>query len=89
MTFPNHSYPNGGFERYFLKLYVAGYRARKPARYALPHDSYRSARKAEGQAHDILDAIRCQPLQELVLQRERQQLEAKLFGELRPYSPFG
>lgn len=74
---------------YFTLKYVAGYRERAPITQGR-REFYTggSLDQMEQAAQYAIDEILRRPLPEVQLWREREQLEARLFGEARQYSPF-
>ncbi|MBE0558945.1 MAG: hypothetical protein IH628_17090 [Proteobacteria bacterium] len=72
---------------YFTLKYVAGYWRAPAARSERPYALF-SLDALEEKARSGIDALLFAPLPEQELLRERQRLEAKLFGEGRQYTPF-
>jgi hypothetical protein len=72
---------------YFTLKYVAGYWRKTAARSEPPYASF-SLEALEEKARSGIDALLLSPLPEQKLLRERQQLEEKLFGQSRKYTPY-
>lgn len=78
-----------GYDLYFTLKYVAGYRERAPIiQGRREFYSGWSLNQMEQAAQYAIDEILRRPLPEVTLWREREHLEARLFGEGRQYSPF-
>ena len=88
MRFKPEQYQGQVYNLYFTLKYVAGYRAvgshRSPAETPFPYP----AAWEEVNARSGIDALLAVPSPELELWRERQEIEAKLFGASRQYTPF-
>jgi hypothetical protein len=73
---------------YFTLKYLAGCRGMGSARPSIDPASSWTALREEADAKSCIDAILSVPSPELELWRERQEIEVRLFGLGRPYTPF-
>lgn len=73
---------------YFTLKYVAGCGGRGSMGYREPSDAAYALPDVDTEAKRSIDALLYQRLPEVELWRERQRIEAKLFGASRPYTPF-
>ena len=88
MRFKPGKYQCPDYHLYFTQKYVAGYRSvtslRSPVDPPLPW----STSWEDADARSGIDSLLSFPLPELELWRERQEIEARLFGQGRQYTPF-
>lgn len=88
MRFKPEQYQGPGYCPYFTLKYVVGYRAagspRSPAEPTFPGPVAWEATSATYGIDELLSG----PSPELELWRERKEIEAKLFGAGRQYTPF-
>lgn len=88
MRFKPEQHQDPDYSPYFTLKYVAGYRAvigpRSPVNPTRPC----SAAWGEVNARSGIDALLSVPLPELDMWRERQEIDAKLFGTGWQYTPF-
>ena len=88
MRFNTAHSEESGYERYFTMKYVAGYRAGGALRYPAASLTSWPVEREEVEARSGIDAPLSAPLPERELWRERQAIEAKLFGAGHQYTPF-